>query len=282
MKSEKKPLLGAHMSIAGGIDQAYYRGASIGCTAIQFFTHSNRQWAIKPLEEATIEAVKVAQQTTGIAHSMVHGSYLVTLGSSNPETVEKSKIALTKELQHCHDLGVPYLVVHPGGGQTNADACVDQIGDNISEVLEQSPTEPQILLEIMAGQGSQVGRTLEQLASLKNKVSAGKRVGYCLDTCHLWAAGYDFSTEKGYTKVWQDIDDILGLENVKSIHLNDSKQLCGSHVDRHADIGKGTIGLEAFRLIMHDPRLATIPKVLETPSDELKDYAHNMAILLAL
>lgn len=279
---QKKQLLGAHMSIAGGIDQAYYRAASIGCTTFQFFTHSNRQWQMKPLSEETVQAAKAAQEATGITQSMVHASYLIALGSSTPETVQKSKETIVKELSHCDALRVPFLVMHPGGGQADPDACIQQIGEGLSEVLDKSGGKTQILLEIMAGQGTQVGRTLEQLAQLRKVTSHSKRVGFCIDTCHLWAAGYDFSTEANYHKVWKEIDDILGLENVKALHLNDSKQGCGSRVDRHADIGKGTIGLEAFKLIMHDPRLTSIPKVLETPSDELKDYAQYIELLLSL
>ncbi len=237
---------------------------------------------MKPLEEATIEAVKEAQKTTGITHSMVHASYLITLGSSSTDIVKKSTETLIKELAHCDTLNIPFLVVHPGGGQSDAAVCIEQIGDLISQVLEKTHAKAQILLEIMAGQGTQVGRSLEQLALLKKKIADPKGIGFCIDTCHLWAAGYDFSTESGYRKVWKEIDDVLGLEHIKAIHLNDSKQKCGSHVDRHAEIGEGTIGLEAFKLIMHDSRLAGIPKILETPKKELEDYARNMALLASL
>ena len=274
-------LLGAHMSIAGGIQNAYYKGASIHCTTLQFFTHSNRQWAMKPLTKETIENVKLAQQQTGITHSMVHASYLINLASTNTLTQEKSIVMLRKELEHCAQLGIKHLVLHPGYHPSQEEG-ISLISEGISELLVQDSSDVMILLENMAGQGSQIGSTFEQLAALRKAITNKKRIGFCLDTCHLWAAGYDFSTEKGYERVWDEFDTILGLKHLKAIHINDSKKGLDSHVDRHADIGKGTIGLEAFRLIMNDPQLAKIPKVLETPGKELPEYAKNMKILLSL
>ncbi len=274
-------LLGAHMSIAGGIQHAYYNGASINCTAIQFFTHSNRQWAMKTLTEEIIKNVEQAQKETGITHAMVHASYLINLASTNPETRKKSKNMLRMELEHCAALGIKHLVLHPG---TNPDPQegIARISDTISELLANDSSNVMILLENMAGQGSQIGSRFEQLAALREAITPKKRMGFCIDTCHLWAAGYDFSNEKGYTKVWQEFDKILGLTHLKAIHINDSKKSLDSHVDRHADIGKGTIGLEAFRLIMNDQNFTLVPKVLETPGKELEQYAENMKLLLSL
>ncbi len=278
----QKILLGAHMSIAGGIDKAFYSGSSINCTAIQLFTHSNRQWAMKPISDKIIAATNQAQKETGINHVIVHASYLVNLGSATAETVKKSSIALGKELQNCSSLSFPYLVLHPGAGISDKKACMKQISEGINEVFHEVDTSTMILLEIMAGQGTSVGSSFEQLAEIKSGVRNKKRIGFCIDTCHLWAAGYDFSTEKGYHKVWKEFDDILGYENLKAIHINDSKNPLGSHVDRHQEIGQGTIGIEAFRMLMNDPHLHAIPKILETPKDTLPDYAHNMEVLRSL
>ncbi len=274
-------LLGAHMSIAGGIENAYTSGASINCTALQFFTHSNRQWAVKDLSAETIERVHEAQKETGISHAMVHASYLINTASTSLETRERSKKMLLMELKHCASLGIKHLVLHPGSNPSTQEG-IKLIGEALNETFEKDTTDVMILLENMAGQGSSIGFRLEHLAALKEAISHKKRIAFCIDTCHLWAAGYDFSNEKGYHKVWHEIDTILGQTNIKAIHLNDSKQACDSQVDRHANIGEGKIGLEAFRIIMNDPTLRTVPKVLETPGKELHEYAHNMKILLDL
>ena len=276
MKLQIPPLLGAHMSGAGGLEQAFYRAASINCTAMQLFTHSNRQWHMKDLTESTQIAWVKAQKETGIEHVMVHASYLINLGSVSTETVQKSRDMLTKELEQCHQLSIPLLVLHPGGGQTDPTICIDQIANGINEVFERESGSTKILLETMAGQGTQVGYRFEQLAELAHKIDNKKRIGFCVDTCHIWAAGYDISTEETYHKVWHEWDKTLGLSHIKAIHINDSKQKCGSRVDRHAEIGEGTLGLEAFRLIMNDSRFQSVPKILETPKDDLADYAHNI------
>lgn len=269
------------MSIAGGIENAYYHGASIECTAIQIFTHSNRQWAIQPLSDETKEKVRKAQQETSISHAMVHGSYLINLASIDAETRKKSKHMLEMEIKHCADLGIKLLVLHPGSNPSLEDAILF-ISEALNDIFERDTSSVTVLLENMAGQGNQIGRFIEQLATLKAHVSHKKRLGFCIDTCHLWAAGYDFSDPKKYESVWAEIDRILGIEQVKAIHLNDSKQPLNAQVDRHANIGQGTIGLEAFRLIMNDPKLHTVPKILETPSKELHEYGDNMTILRGL
>ncbi len=277
---KKSPtLLGAHMSIAGGIDKAYYNGASIGCTAIQFFTHSNRQWAMKPLDEESINNTALAQKETGINHAVVHASYLINLGSSSTDIVKKSLTTLVKELERCEELNIAHLVLHPGAGMSNATACMDQISTGINEALDQAESNTTIALETMAGQGTQVGYRFEQLAYMKSNINKKSRIGFCIDTCHIWAAGYDFSTQKGYTQVMHEADTILGLKQIKVFHLSDSKKKLGSRVDRHEELGQGTIGLEAFGFLVNDSSLKAIPKILETPKKELADYAHNLEIL---
>ena len=270
------------MSIAGGIENAFYAGASIGCTAIQFFSHSNRQWTIKNLSPESIEAVEKAKKATHIDHATVHASYLINLGSASSATVKKSKEALIKELHHCSLLSIPLLVLHPGAGTASKKAGLRQVAEVINEIFEETKDETMIALELMAGQGTSLGSSFDELAEIRQLIHHKKRIGFCIDTCHLWAAGYDFSSEKKYHEVWKDFNATLGYEHLKVIHLNDSKKGLNSHVDRHADIGEGTIGIEAFRLLMNDSHLASIPKILETPSKTLPGYAHNMKILLDL
>ena len=174
MAESKKVLLGAHMSIAGGIDKAFYRGASIECTAIQIFTHSNRQWAIKDISKEMVVAVAQAKKETGIEHILVHASYLINLGSATAATLKKSKAALEAELKHCEDLSLPFLVLHPGSGNPDENACMQQISESLNEVLELSSNKVTILLEIMAGQGTSVGYTFEQLAHIRKGVREKK------------------------------------------------------------------------------------------------------------
>lgn len=281
VKKKSQLLLGAHMSIAGGLDQALLRGASIGCTAIQIFTHSNRQWAVKKLTQENIDAFINTQKQTGITHVVVHASYLINLGSKSAITVKKSVQTLQEELTRCNELGIPYLVLHPGSGLTPAQDCIKQIAQYIDEILDNVSGSSMILIENMAGQGSSVGYTFEQLASCRSLVKNKKRVGFCFDTCHGWTSGYDFSTEKNYQKMWEDFDSIIGLSHLKAMHMNDSKKPVGSRVDRHEHIGKGTMGLEPFKLLMNDERFFDIPKILETPKAEtdLKHDEQNMETL---
>jgi deoxyribonuclease IV len=277
---KKQPiLLGAHMSIAGGIENAYLAAATIECTALQFFTHSNRQWAAKPLSEESIKKTITAQKQTHITHTIVHASYLINLASATPETRMKSKQLLELELKNCSDLTIPYLVLHPGSNPDLQEG-IKLISEALNELQGSSPTT--ILLETMAGQGSQVGYRLEHLGAIREGCHHKSKVGYCADTCHLWASGYDFSDKKKYTAFWDEFDEILGIKQLKAFHMNDSKKERGTKVDRHAEIGEGTIPLEAFGLLMNDPRFSDIPKVLETPKDTLEDYAKNMKLLKSL
>ena len=262
-KDTSQLLLGAHMSIAGGVEKAIYAGHSIGCTAIQIFTHSNRQWAVKPFDEDSIERFKQAQKETGLTHVVSHASYLINLASASAETRKKSKICLAMELFHCHQLGIQYLVLHPGSGEGNHE-CFECVSDTIHELFEEHPEyKVTILLEIMAGQGNSLGSTFEHLALLMKKIHKPSRVGICIDTCHLWAGGYDFSTEKKYEALMQHIDETVGLSRIHAFHCNDSLKSLGSNLDRHQHIGKGTIPLEAFALLMNDPRFFDVPKILE-------------------
>jgi deoxyribonuclease-4 len=277
-------LLGAHLSISGGLERALYDGQKIGCTAIQIFTHSNRQWHIKPLQAQEIATFKAAQKETGINAVMVHASYLINLASPKADQQAQSLKTVIKELERCEQLGIDYLVLHPGSFVDGTeDAGLHYLVAGIEAALVASPGKTMILLENMAGQGSSLGRRFEQLAFIRDNIQQKKRVGFCLDTCHAFAAGYDLSTPETYNLLFNDIDKTLGLEHLRAIHLNDSKNVCGSHVDRHAHIGEGKMGIEAFRLLMNDPRLVHIPKILETPKDAgLEDDIKNLEVLRGL
>lgn len=281
---EKSPslLFGAHMSIAGEIYHAIERGESINCSAIQIFTKSNRQWQAKPLDPDDVELFKQRLKSSSIQSIIAHACYLINIGSATLDIEKKSVEALEIELQRCNELNIPYLVIHPGS-HTNTDeqACLERISKNLDLLFTKIP-QGTILLETMAGQGSQVGYTFEQLAHIIKNMKHKKRIGVCLDTCHIFAAGYDFRTPEAYKLMWEKFDNTIGINLLKAIHLNDSLKDLGSRVDRHSDIGKGKIGLKGFELIFNDPRLADIPKILETPTTDLSDYRKNMDILESL
>lgn len=275
-------LLGGHMSIAGGFEQAVIRGESIGCTAIQIFTKSNRQWQAKEITQDAINLFEQTLKNSPISQSNVvtHATYLINIGSPDKEIGHKSAVALAEELNRCHQLGIPYLVLHPGSHVDSGEqACLERIAHNLDKILTHDTGKTTILLENMAGQGSTVGYTFDQLATIRSGVSHKKRIGFCFDTCHAFASGYNFRTPTTYKAMWEQFDAIIGLEHLKAIHLNDSKKELGSRVDRHEEIGKGMLGLEPFKLLFNDPRFFDIPKILETPKDTLEDYAHNMKVL---
>jgi deoxyribonuclease IV len=282
MKKEASFLFGGHMSIAGEIEQAITRGESIGCSAIQIFTKSNRQWAAKPLTQSAIDAFKETWKNSSVRSIIAHASYLINIGSVNKELEHKSLQALTAEFQRCADLTIPYLVLHPGSYTTDTpEECMARISKNIDIVLEKI-SHGTLLLEIMAGQGSQIGSSFEQIAQIIDQTKHKNRVGVCFDTCHAFAAGYDFTTPSRYHALWKHFDATIGIHKLKAIHCNDSQKELGSHVDRHTDIGKGKIGLKAFELLCNDPVFFDIPKVLETPRTELTDYRKNMDIIEGL
>ena len=284
MQHKKTPLLlGAHMSISGGFEKAIERGESIGCTAIQIFVKSNRQWAAQPISEDQIEKFHTAAKDSTILAIVAHASYLINLAATTKEAFTKSVHALAIELKRCEQLGIHYLVLHPGSRLSlDLKDALAQIAAGIDQALEQSPGKTMILIENMAGQGSSVGSRFEELAAIRAASHHKTKVGFCLDTCHAFAAGYDLRTPETYKATWKEFDTIIGLEHLKAIHLNDSKKELGSRVDRHANIGKGTMGLESFSLIMNDKNLTWVPKILETPYHDLSDYAHDMETLKKL
>lgn len=278
-----KLLLGAHVSIAGGVQNALYKAHSIGCTALQIFTQSNRQWSFKVFTQEEVDAFNLAKQETGITHIVTHASYLINLCSNSEETRKKSILALKSELARCSQLGIASLVLHPGSGTPKSQA-LQLIADGINEAFNEH-NKTQILLELMAGQGSSVGSSFEDLATIRNLVDKKELIGICFDTCHAWAAGYVFNTPDTYAALWKSFEQIIGLKHLKAFHINDSAKTLGCCVDRHAAIGEGTMGLEPFKLIMNDKVFSHIPKIIETPKEkdqELEDDLINLQTLRSL
>jgi deoxyribonuclease-4 len=273
-------LLGGHMSIAGGLEKSLLQGSSIGCSAIQLFTKSNRQWAAKKISSSEGELFKQTALDVNIHAIVVHASYLINLGSPHAITAEKSIQAVITELERCHQLGIKYLVVHPGSHTgTTQEAGLENIIIRLNKIFEHtSELSCHLLLENMAGQGSSICSTFEQLATVINAIDHKKRIGVCFDTCHAFAAGYDFQTSSSYSDLWKKFDQTIGLDYLKAFHLNNSKTACGSHVDRHAELDQGHIQQEAFKLLMNDKNFFDIPKILETPLG-FDGYAHNMQLL---
>jgi len=269
-------LIGAHTSIAGGFDKAVERAEAIGCTAMQIFTKNNKAFFGKKIEEERIVEFKERLKNSPVKYVMAHCAYLVNIGSRNYETRERSVKSLAHELGRVQELGIPHLVIHPGSHLgAGEDECIEKIADNLDRVFAKVPGEGMILLETAAGQGTNVGYTFKQIRQIYDACRHKKRLGVCLDTCHIFAAGYDISSESGYEKMWREFKRVIGISRLKAIHLNDSKMACGSRKDRHASLGEGEISMRTFGRIMRDKSLAKIPKILETPDpakyeDEIK------------
>ncbi len=277
---KKNLLLGAHVSIAGGFEKAIERGEEIGCDTIQIFTKSNRQWISKPIKEEDALLFKKTKEVSHILCIIAHASYLINIGSPDNQICQKSIMALLDELERCEILGIPFLVFHPGSyTHGSKEDCLKKIGQSINTILEQYSGKTCLILETSAGQGSSVGNTLEELASIKMLINKPKNIGFCVDTCHIFAAGYDIRTIKAYSLFWDTFDKLLGIENLKVIHLNDSKKELNSNVDRHENIGSGALGIDAFRFIMNDKRLLLIPKIVETPKSSPFDDIKNINLL---
>jgi deoxyribonuclease-4 len=282
---ESKILLGAHMSIGGGVHRAIERSCSIECTAMQMFVKNNMQWFARPLDRAEIKAFLSHAQRKQIEAAFAHSSYLINLAATNPQFHANSLRALAEELTRAHQLELPFLVLHPGahlgaGEQAGLEKIIASL-DAIWTVIPKVKTK--IALETTAGQGSCLGDKFEHLATIIENVREPERLCVCLDTAHVFEAGYDIGSEAGVKKTFREFDRIIGLDSLSAIHLNDSKTARGSRVDRHEHIGKGQIGLDAFRFIMRDRRFRKIPKVLETKKGEdLAEDVENMKTLRGL
>jgi deoxyribonuclease-4 len=264
------PILGAHQSIAGGYYRAAERARDCGCQCVQLFTKNNNQWRAKDITSEDAEAFRASLKACGISHPLAHDSYLINLAAPENDLWTKSVDAFVIELFRAEKLGIPYLVTHPGCYTTTSEAAGIR---RVIEALDETHRQTQgiravTLLEVTAGQGSSLGHRFEHLAAILEGVQDPERLAVCLDTCHLFAAGYPLAPEKEYQATVRKLSRILGLRLVKAIHLNDSKRELGSRVDRHEHIGKGRIGLEGFRLLLNDPRLAKKPMYIETPKEE--------------
>ena len=280
-------LLGAHMSIAGGLDKAVGRGLNVGCTALQIFTKNASQWKAKPLAEEDIARFKAAVEAAPIGAGAIvaHDSYLINLGSPEEAKWVQSVGAFADELRRCDQLGVPFLVTHPGAHMgSGEDVALRKVAEGLERAIGESE-RAMVLLETTAGQGTTLGYRFEHLARLLELVppEVADRVGVCLDTCHVFVAGYDLSTEEGYAATWEEFGRLVGFDHLKVLHVNDAKKPLGSKVDRHEHLGKGFIGETGFRLLMNDARLHGRPMLLETQKgDDCAEDKVNMDFLRGL
>ena len=281
---EEKLLIGAHTSAAGGVFNALLEGKRIGATTIQLFTSNQKRWEGKPLTSEVISKWNETLKQTGLQKIMSHDSYLINLGAPSPEVMVKSRKAFKEELQRCIDLGITYLNFHPGAAlKTDPQECLDRIVESLFEMeplMENCATT--LLLETTAGQGSTVGHQFDQLGYIIKQVHQKIPIGVCIDTCHIFAAGYDIRTQEGWNQTLNAFDEKIGLPFLHAFHVNDSMKDLGSRVDRHQPLGEGKIGIECFKVMMQDPRLKEIPKYLETPGgpdnwvheiEKLKEFA---------
>jgi len=260
-------LIGAHTSAQGGAYRALLEGQEIGATTVQLFTRNQRQWAAKPLSQEEIDLFKSTLDATGLKKIMSHDSYLINLGSPDGEALKKSRKAFKDELIRCQQLGITFLNFHPGASVTSTEEeCLDTICaslEHLEDVVEQGPTR--LLVETTAGQGTSVGYRFEHLAYILDRVHKKIPIGICIDTCHIFAAGYDIRTKKDWDETLETFDKVVGLQHLYAFHVNDSLQPFGSRKDRHAALGTGKIGMECFQVMMHHPLIRETPKYLETP-----------------
>jgi deoxyribonuclease-4 len=261
------------MSVAGGLPFAIARAHVHQCEALQIFTKNASQWRARPLPDEEIAEFKQAAKETGIGPIVSHASYLINVATTNPALRAQSLAALGEEIDRAEALGLLGVVLHPGARMTTPeDEAIELVVAGLAHVLSERPgSTTMILLEHTAGQGTAMGATFEQIAGMLNGVRDKKRLGVCLDTCHLLASGYDICSADGYRDTFDRFDELIGFDRLKVFHLNDSKKPCSSRVDRHEHIGKGCIGLEPFRRLINDPRFDHLPMVIETEKAETRE-----------
>jgi deoxyribonuclease-4 len=281
----KRPLLGAHMSIAGGVAEALSRAMSVGCECLQIFTKTSRQWAAKPYTNEEVAAFREKLAASPLKIVIAHDSYLINLGAPDQTLRKRSIAGFIDEIERCEQLGIPYLVTHPGAHVgSGEEAGIATIAASIDEAHKACPGyRTRVALEITAGQGSNLGYRFDQMGRIFDAVKENQRLSLCFDTEHAFAAGYDLRTDEGYERTFVELDEQVGLDRVAAFHLNDSVKPFHSRVDRHEHIGKGHIGLDAFRRLLNDARFAGIPMCLETPKGpDLKEDLENLATLRSL
>lgn len=278
--------MGAHCSIAGGMANAPRAGAEIGCTAIQLFTGSNQQWRQRPIPDAEVRSFREAIDAGDIRVAFSHAMYLINLASPDTAIFKKSVEAMAGEIERADLLGLPFVVVHPGAPKEKERRWgIKRAAEAIESAFDLVPdAKAKIALETTAGAGSSLGQTFDEIAEIIEESGVGERLCVCFDTCHAFAAGYDFRKRKGYESMWRLFDGCIGIEKLAAIHMNDCLGECGGRLDRHTHIGKGKIGLPGFALLMNDKRLASLPMVLETPkgTNAAKSDLANLKELLGL
>jgi len=279
-------IFGAHMSIAGGLYKAYELAAELNCQTMQVFTKNARQLRAPDLTQGTIDDFKRAGRKFNIKPVVAHDSYLINLASPDKKRFTSSIEAFIVELRRADTLAIPYLVTHPGSHMGAGDETgLKNMVRSLNQVCRRTPKlKTMIILETTAGQGTNLGYKFEHLRYVIDNVKEPERFGVCLDTCHIFAAGYDISSRNKYEQTMQEFEKVIGLNQLKVIHLNDAIKECGSRVDRHTHIGKGMIGLAGFRALVNDNRLKLIPMILETPKgeDAFSSDQHNLKTLRAL
>ncbi len=276
-------ILGAHVSIAGGVSNAPQNAVNCTCDTFQIFTKNQLQWQSAPLARDEILAFKRGMKQARLAPGTVHAAYLVNLAAREPELLQKSRDCMVSDLGRTQQLGIPYLVVHPGAhrGQ-GTQKGIETAAKSLDYIFRHSRAHrTMILLEATSGAGSVLGGTFEELAAIRALSRFPGRIGFCVDTCHIFGAGYDIRTQESCAAVIGELDRVVGLDSVRAFHLNDSKGALGSKIDRHAEIGSGEIGLEPFRFLLSDARFTHVPGILETPGGD-GAYARNLAVLRSL
>lgn len=281
------PLLGAHQSIAGGLHLAFERISEVGGESLQIFTANQRQWRAVQLQTEDVRLFKERWRQSGKMPVASHASYLINLAASEPEKAVKSVAAFVEELQRCQQLGISFVVIHPGShGGAGIEAGLAEVARNLDLALEHSgglDANLKILLETTAGQGTSLGSRFEELGWLLGQSRYPEHLGVCVDTCHIFAAGYDLCSAAGYEQTFAQLEGHIGCRHIHFFHLNDSKKSCGSRVDRHEHIGEGHIGLEGFRCLLNDPRFRSHPMTLETDKGaNLVEDIENLRRLRAL
>jgi len=275
--------IGAHVSAAGGVENAPINAHQIGAKAFALFTKNQRQWVAPPLTSESIQKFKEQCQKYGYLpqHILPHDSYLINLGHPESSALEKSRAAFLDEMQRCEQLGLDRLNFHPGSslGKVSDEECLNTIAQSINITLDKT-SGVKAVIENTSGQGSNLGYKFEHLAYIIDRVEDKLRVGVCIDTCHAFTAGYDIKSEEGYTTTWNDFDRIIGFDKLMGMHLNDSKKELGSRVDRHHSIGQGLLGIDVFKRIMNDARFDNIPMVLETIEPDL--WAQEIRMLYGM
>lgn len=275
--------IGAHVSAAGGVSNAPLEAQSIGAKAFALFTGSNTRWVSKAISKKEAEAFKANCEEFGFAPEVIlpHDNFLINLGSPEEEKLLKSRKSFLDEMRRCEQLGLTMLNFHPGShlNLIEEDKCLDLIAESLNIILDQTSGVTAVI-ESTAGQGSNLGHRFEHLAHIIDKVEDKSRIGVCVDTCHTYSAGYDLRSADGYEQTWSDFDSIIGRKYLKALHINDDKRELGSRIDRHEEIGKGTLGLEFFERLVNDPRFDGIPMILETPNPDI--WPEEIALLYSL